>query len=76
MAILTHARFGDRLIVVLKHLHISEFFSLQRHVISLDGPVVTACGFKDELAVVTHASSLSSSDQVGLILMFYSVFSF
>ncbi|GAB2289736.1 Protein ENHANCER OF LHP1 1 [Dionaea muscipula] len=29
---------------------------LQRHVISLDGPVVTAAGFKDELVVVTHSS--------------------
>ena len=39
---------------------------MQRHVISLDGPAVTASGFKDELVVVTHASDcLSSNDQVG-----------
>lgn len=38
---------------------------LQRYVLSLDGPVVTAAGFKDELAVVTHASdSLPSGDQM------------
>ncbi|KAI4344011.1 hypothetical protein L6164_011288 [Bauhinia variegata] len=38
---------------------------LQKHVISLNGPVVTASGFKDKLAVVTHASGcLPSSDQI------------
>lgn len=38
---------------------------LQRYVLCLDGPVVTASGFKDELAVVTHVSdSFSSNDQV------------
>jgi hypothetical protein len=52
--------------VTLKYLHISKSILLQRHVISLDGPVVTASGFKDKLAVVTHASDrLSSNDQVG-----------
>lgn len=52
------------------HLHISESISLQRHVISLDGPVVTASGFKDNLALVTHAfDCLSSNDQVGSAFM-------
>ncbi|KAG5618412.1 hypothetical protein H5410_018236 [Solanum commersonii] len=38
---------------------------LQRHILSLDGPVVTAAGFKDELAVVTHASPpLPSNEQI------------
>lgn len=38
---------------------------LQRYVLSLDGPVVTAAGFKDELVIVTHASEcLPSNDQV------------
>ncbi|GAB4860926.1 Protein ENHANCER OF LHP1 1 [Ancistrocladus abbreviatus] len=38
---------------------------LQRYVISLDGPVVTAAGFRDELAVVTHASQpLPCNDQM------------
>ncbi|CAO2818425.1 unnamed protein product [Amaranthus hypochondriacus] len=38
---------------------------LQRHILSLDGPVVTAAGFKDELAVVIHSSQpLSSNDQM------------
>lgn len=38
---------------------------LQRHVLSLDGPVVTASGFKDELAIVTHACDcLPSNDQM------------
>lgn len=47
------------------YLRIFTEGGLQRHVISLDGPVVTASGFKDKLAVVTHASDcLSSNDQV------------
>jgi chromosome transmission fidelity protein 4 len=47
-----------------------NLFLLQRHVISLDGPVVTASGFKDKLAVVTHASDrLSSNDQVWFYLV-------
>ncbi|KAK4773370.1 hypothetical protein SAY87_028389 [Trapa incisa] len=38
---------------------------LQRYVISLDGPVVTASGFGDQLAIVNHASDcLPSDDQV------------
>lgn len=38
---------------------------VQRHILSLDGPVVTAAGFKDELAVVFHSSpSLPSNEQV------------
>lgn len=58
------------MIVILQHLHTHESISLQRHVISLDGPVVTASGFKDKLAVVTHASDcLSSNDQVGSVFM-------
>ncbi|KAK2422234.1 WD repeat and HMG-box DNA-binding protein [Trifolium repens] len=47
------------------YLRIFTEGGMQRHVISLDGPVVTASGFKDKLAVVTHASDrLSSNDQV------------
>lgn len=54
------------MVVILKHLHSSKSMSLQRHIISLDGPVVTASGFNDKLAVVTHASDcLSTNDQVG-----------
>ncbi|XP_061341884.1 protein ENHANCER OF LHP1 1 [Gastrolobium bilobum] len=46
-------------------LQVCRTFLLQKHVISLDGPVVTASGFNDKLAVVTHASDcLSSNDQV------------
>ncbi|CAN4088315.1 unnamed protein product [Withania somnifera] len=38
---------------------------LQRHILSLDGPVVTVAGYKDELAVVTHASPpLPSNEQI------------
>ncbi|XP_021757215.1 WD repeat and HMG-box DNA-binding protein 1-like [Chenopodium quinoa] len=38
---------------------------LQRHILSLDGPVVTASGFKDKLAVVTHSSQpLPSNHQM------------
>ena len=37
----------------------------QKHILSLDGPVVTASGFKDELAFVTHSSTcLPTNDQV------------
>lgn len=44
---------------------------LQKHVISLDGPVVTATGCKDQLAVVTHVSDcLPSNEQVGTALFF------
>lgn len=40
-------------------------FFLQRYLISLGGPVVTATGFGDELAVVTHSSpSLPSNEQM------------
>ncbi|KAL2321180.1 hypothetical protein Fmac_030149 [Flemingia macrophylla] len=47
------------------YLRIFSEGGLQRHVISLDGPVVTASGYKDKLAVVTHASDcLSSNDQM------------
>nr|XP_012567793.1 WD repeat and HMG-box DNA-binding protein 1 [Cicer arietinum] len=47
------------------YLRIFTEGGMQRHVISLDGPVVTASGFKDKLAVVIHASDcLSSNDQV------------
>lgn len=42
--------------------------SLQKHVLSLDGPVVTASGFEDELAVVTHAAEcLPSNEQVSFL---------
>lgn len=58
------------MVVILKNLLSSESFSLQRHIISLNGPVVTASGFKDKLAVVTHASEcLSSNDQVGTVFI-------
>ncbi|KAL9998133.1 putative transcription factor WD40-like family [Helianthus debilis subsp. tardiflorus] len=40
----------------LNFLRIFTEGGLQRHVVSLDGPVVTASGFGDELAVVTHSS--------------------
>lgn len=48
------------------HLCFAEsYFLPQKHVLSLDGPVVTASGFKDELAVVSHVSDcLPSNDQV------------
>ncbi|KAL8130298.1 hypothetical protein V2J09_019453 [Rumex salicifolius] len=37
---------------------------MQKDVFSLDGPVVTAVGFGDELAVVTHASQPLNNDQM------------
>ncbi|MCL7035969.1 hypothetical protein MKW94_022549 [Papaver nudicaule] len=51
-------------ITSLNYLRIFSEGGLQKHVLSLDGPVVTASGFKDELAVVTHASRLPSNDQM------------
>lgn len=51
--------------LVSQHIYFAECFSMQTHVLSLDGPVVTASGFKDELAIVTHASDcLPSNEQV------------
>ncbi|KAG9448593.1 hypothetical protein H6P81_008558 [Aristolochia fimbriata] len=50
---------GDSWVAAITDLNFLRVFSvggLQRHIISLDGPVLTAAGFKDELAIVTHAS--------------------
>ncbi|KAL6995003.1 hypothetical protein U1Q18_005137 [Sarracenia purpurea var. burkii] len=59
---------GTAWVAAITSLNFLRIFSeggLQKNVLSLDGPVVTASGFRDELAVVTHASpSLSSSDQM------------
>ncbi|CAN7022348.1 unnamed protein product [Brassica rapa subsp. trilocularis] len=48
------------------------FYGLScKHVISLGGPVVTATGCRDQLAVVTHVSDcLPSNEQVGIVLYF------
>ncbi|XP_078443316.1 transducin family protein / WD-40 repeat family protein isoform X2 [Wolffia australiana] len=55
----------------LNFLRIFSEGGLQRHIISLNGPVVTAVGFKDELAVVTHASEpLPSGDQMVEVRVF------
>ncbi|PQM39047.1 WD repeat and HMG-box DNA-binding protein 1 [Prunus yedoensis var. nudiflora] len=52
-------------ITSLNFLRIFTDGGLQRHVLSLDGPVVTASGFMDELAIVTHASEcLPSNEQM------------
>ncbi|KAF8106737.1 hypothetical protein N665_0134s0022 [Sinapis alba] len=52
-------------ITSLNLLHIFSEGGLQKHVISLDGPVVTATGCQDQLAVVTHVSDcLPSNEQV------------
>lgn len=49
----------------LNFLRIFTEGGLQRYIISLDGPVVTLAGLKDELAVVTHCSpSLPSEEQM------------
>ncbi|CAM8902592.1 unnamed protein product [Rhodiola kirilowii] len=49
----------------LNFLRIFTEGGLQRSILSLDGPVVTAAGLRDELAVVTHASHcLPSGDQM------------
>ncbi|PSS08331.1 WD repeat and HMG-box DNA-binding protein like [Actinidia chinensis var. chinensis] len=59
---------GTSWVAAITSLNFLRIFSeggLQKNVISLEGPVVTASGFRDELAVVTHASpSLPSNDQM------------
>ncbi|MED6135180.1 hypothetical protein PIB30_043879 [Stylosanthes scabra] len=59
---------GDAWVAAVTSFNYLRIFTeggLQRHVISIDGPVVTASGLKDKLAVVTHASAcLPSNDQV------------
>ncbi|CAN8268394.1 unnamed protein product [Cochlearia groenlandica] len=49
----------------LNFLRIYTEGGLQKHILSLDGPVVTAVGCKDQLVVVTHVSDcLPSNEQV------------
>ncbi|XP_068643156.1 protein ENHANCER OF LHP1 1-like [Aristolochia californica] len=60
---------GDGWVAAITDLHFLRIFSvggLQRHIISLDGPVLTAAGFKDELAIVTYASDCFHSGDVVL----------
>ncbi|CAJ1975495.1 unnamed protein product [Sphenostylis stenocarpa] len=53
------------------YLRIFSESGLQKHVFSLDGPVLTASGFIEKLAVVTHASDcLSSNDQMLEFIVF------
>ncbi|KAK6153502.1 hypothetical protein DH2020_013141 [Rehmannia glutinosa] len=47
----------------LNFLRIFTEGGLQRYILSLDGPVVTAAGYKDELAVVTHISPTLPTDE-------------
>ncbi|MQM19924.1 hypothetical protein Taro_052937, partial [Colocasia esculenta] len=59
---------GSGWVAAVTNLNLLRIFTeggLQRYMLSLNGPVVTAAGFKDELAVVTHASQcLTSGDQM------------
>ncbi|KAJ4960748.1 hypothetical protein NE237_020658 [Protea cynaroides] len=49
----------------LNFLRIFTEGGLQKHILSINGPVVTAAGLKDELAIVSHASHcLPSNDQM------------
>ncbi|KAG5393258.1 hypothetical protein IGI04_023221 [Brassica rapa subsp. trilocularis] len=65
---------GSGLVAAITSLNLLHIFSeggLQKHVISLGGPVVTATGCRDQLAVVTHVSDcLPSNEQVGIVLYF------
>ncbi|XP_020102596.1 WD repeat and HMG-box DNA-binding protein 1 [Ananas comosus] len=55
----------------LNFLRIFTEGGLQRHILSVTGPVVTAAGFRDLLAVVTHASDcLPSGDQMLKVKVF------
>ncbi|WOK95221.1 WD repeat and HMG-box DNA-binding protein 1 [Canna indica] len=52
-------------ITSLNFLRIFTEGGLQKHIICLNGPVVTAAGYKDTLSIVTHASEcLHSGDQM------------
>ncbi|XP_010495876.1 PREDICTED: WD repeat and HMG-box DNA-binding protein 1-like [Camelina sativa] len=59
---------GAGWVAAVTSLNLLRIFSeggLQKHILSLDGPVVTAVGRKDHLAVVTHVSDcLPSNEQV------------
>ncbi|KAK1404536.1 WD repeat and HMG-box DNA-binding protein 1 [Heracleum sosnowskyi] len=59
---------GNSWVAAVTSLNFLRIFTeggLQKHVLSLDGPVVTVSGSGDELAVVTHSSSpLASSEQM------------
>nr|ABA18100.1 transducin/WD-40 repeat family protein [Olimarabidopsis pumila] len=59
---------GAGWVAAVTSLNLLRIFSeggLQKHILSLDGPVVTAVGCKDHLAVVTHVSDcLPSNEQV------------
>ncbi|KAK4426922.1 hypothetical protein Salat_1461000 [Sesamum alatum] len=59
---------GNAWVAAVTSLNFLRIFSeggLQRYILSLDGPVVTAAGYKDELAVVTHSSpSLPTDEQM------------
>ncbi|KAK8962747.1 hypothetical protein KSP40_PGU006198 [Platanthera guangdongensis] len=49
----------------VRYRNLFNFLMFQRHILSLEGPVVTAAGFRNKLAVVTHASDcFPSGDQV------------
>ncbi|XP_047163216.1 protein ENHANCER OF LHP1 1 [Vigna umbellata] len=55
----------------LNYLRIFSESGLQKHVFTLDGPVLTATGFKEKLAVVTHVfDCLSSNDQMLEFIVF------
>ncbi|KAE8733457.1 Transducin family protein / WD-40 repeat family protein isoform 2 [Hibiscus syriacus] len=44
---------------------LSKYMKILKHILSLNGPVVTAAGFNDELAIVTHVSDcLPSNEQM------------
>ncbi|KAL4584152.1 hypothetical protein LXL04_008743 [Taraxacum kok-saghyz] len=60
-------------ITSLNFLRIFTDAGLQRHVVSLDGPVVTASGFGDELAIVTHSSPTLPSNEQMLEFRVYNV---
>lgn len=55
----------------LNYLRIFSEGGLQKHIICLSGPIVTAVGYKDQLAIVIHASDcLPSGDQMLEVIVF------
>ncbi|KAM7277937.1 hypothetical protein ACFE04_005071 [Oxalis oulophora] len=67
---------GTSWVAAITNLNFLRIFSeggLQKHILSLDGPVVTASGFKDELAIVTHVSDCLPSDEQMLEFRLFNV---
>lgn len=65
LMLVTHLNNQGFWIYAYAHFFFFTDLLLQKHILSLNGPVVTAAGFSNELAIVTHVSDcLPSNEQV------------